>query len=438
MASCTEKIAQENTEQPKGIVLVNQLTPEEYARYLITDFQVPGQTKAGDGDLVVIEMTEKSISIPNDELEEPLSGNAKDEIPIFYAKTRRGEKEGFTIASGDPRIPLVFAVVEEGQLSDTLFNAGLAILLRNIDHACMAYLNETTLRMQEAVITKTHYSGFADIDALYPTGIIDEIRQIGNDRLELRLQTRIYQNYSSAGPLITTEWGQRSPYNDSIPYVCGTGRAPTGCATIAVGQLLAYYKKPERLATFWTNYLSSPSNPTLIRQLSKELATLATSMNADYGCSNTGIYTTAAANTLTNAGLNCTLSGDVTTSTKTSKLSAGKPFYIRGTQSGASGGHAWIIDGYYKRNNNLKVTWHYEYYPTSGITNSNQIPDYYWTELRQFTPESVLNLPETFTYFHCNWGWLGDDNGWYAEQLFLRPTSQSSGFSNSVQTILIN
>ncbi len=48
------------------------------------------------------------------------------------------------------------------------------------------------------------------------------------------------------GPLLTTRWGQSAPYNKFLPY-CTTAQthALAGCTTVAIAQLMYYYRYPE-------------------------------------------------------------------------------------------------------------------------------------------------------------------------------------------------
>ncbi len=47
------------------------------------------------------------------------------------------------------------------------------------------------------------------------------------------------------GPLMTTEWDQERPYNNMCPLYRGTTRCLTGCVATAMAQVLNYHKSPE-------------------------------------------------------------------------------------------------------------------------------------------------------------------------------------------------
>lgn len=47
------------------------------------------------------------------------------------------------------------------------------------------------------------------------------------------------------GPLMTTKWDQETPYNNLLPTSTGGGRVYTGCVATALAQVLNYFKVPE-------------------------------------------------------------------------------------------------------------------------------------------------------------------------------------------------
>ena len=55
---------------------------------------------------------------------------------------------------------------------------------------------------------------------------------------------------TQVSPILTTKWGQGTPFNDLCPEGC-----PTGCVATAAAQVLKYFKWPEKGAgTVWTYY----------------------------------------------------------------------------------------------------------------------------------------------------------------------------------------
>ncbi|MCH5310648.1 MAG: C10 family peptidase [Prevotella sp.] len=50
---------------------------------------------------------------------------------------------------------------------------------------------------------------------------------------------------TQVGPLMTTKWDQEGPYNNLLPNASGGGRVYTGCVATALAQVLNYFKVPE-------------------------------------------------------------------------------------------------------------------------------------------------------------------------------------------------
>lgn len=79
-----------------------------------------------------------------------------------------------------------------------------------------------------------------------------------------------------------------------------------------------------------------------------------------------------------------------------SELELNRPVYIRGCESSGDNGHAWVVDGYKSRTQIYRT-----YYIQADGSELNWIYD------------------ETeYTYFHFNWGWHGDCNGYFQTGVF--------------------
>lgn len=60
-----------------------------------------------------------------------------------------------------------------------------------------------------------------------------------------------FTSYPDVSPLLTTKWGQESPYNDNCPT-----KTPSGCVATAMAQIMRYWKYPEH-GTGSFSYVSS-------------------------------------------------------------------------------------------------------------------------------------------------------------------------------------
>ena len=48
-------------------------------------------------------------------------------------------------------------------------------------------------------------------------------------------------------PLLKTLWSQSRKYNNKVSIQCGDDEAPVGCVAVAIGQILAYHKRPNTI-----------------------------------------------------------------------------------------------------------------------------------------------------------------------------------------------
>lgn len=203
------------------------------------------------------------------------------------------------------------------------------------------------------------------------------------------------------GPFIQSEWKQTNPYNEYV----GQNR-PLGCVTIAVGQLMRYYRHPSSFN--WSDMPYHSTTPTL----SSFLAQLRIELNVtdDGNCT-----TDDAKRVLTNYGYNCIKIDHNESAVKTS-LRNQRPVFTRGYDKTAQGGHAWIIDGY-------KLVYAYTEYKLYTV-NASQ------TAYNEMDSHRVYHA--TNSYYHINWGWGGTHNAWTIESLMAH------NYTSGRQDIIIN
>ncbi len=102
-------------------------------------------------------------------------------------------------------------------------------------------------------------------------------------------------------PLIRTKWHQDEPYNNNCPVMSDGDQAPTGCVTVAVGQIAAYYRKPARenwnVMSDFGVYVNRVYNipPEHIGIIASYMHYLAVHMRADFGPEDSSIATSRAA-----------------------------------------------------------------------------------------------------------------------------------------------
>ena len=184
---------------------------------------------------------------------------------------------------------------------------------------------------------------------------------------------------------IETAWKQTLPYNLKLPTngACSSTYYPVGCVAVAAGQVIAYYGQCNQAFDFplltAQKYIYPWSNSTLQNEVSNFLKYVAEEVDSEYGCLKTGSTINKAEAFLNACGYSYDYdaTSDVTANKLFWSIIRFNPVISRGVS--ADGGHEWIFDGLY------------------GTC--------------QLASPTTLNSINTV---HCNWGWGGTSNGWYA------------------------
>ena len=224
---------------------------------------------------------------------------------------------------------------------------------------------------------------------------------------------RVYSERTQKGPFLTTEWHQGYPYNT-------TGKKSLGCATIATGQLMNFFRYPSSIV--WDNMIGA--FPTL--ELTDFLADLRNKLRVD---DDGGTNIEEANRVLTEYGYNTSIISH-TQGRAVGSLRNDKPVYARGSSILTPGGHAWVIDGF-QENVDAVV---YELYRLSDV----YYPDFQYVEAQEYDP--VYNYSSSTT-LHMNWGWaFGVHNGWYLDSDLPVVTDETGSykFSSNRKDIIIN
>lgn len=197
------------------------------------------------------------------------------------------------------------------------------------------------------------------------------------------------------GPLLVTEWSQRSPFNNYFPSFNEHELQVAGCTTIAVAQMLTYLKDISLEDCFnissstWENIedvtcncattIHSDNTAKMVKQIADKIqVTYRNDKNSTSG-SNENVK-----NCFIDYGYSVTTKKNVNLTKRVGNIvnciNINKPVYISGFSNSA--GHAWVIDGYMHN---------------SDSNDEGDIDSY---------------------YLHCNFGWGGSSNGWYFMNIF--------------------
>jgi len=237
------------------------------------------------------------------------------------------------------------------------------------------------------------------------TEISDNERSMTNEWRQLLSNNMPESNRSSVGPLLTTLWNQNYPYNILCPEDAAGphGHTYAGCVATAMAQILRYWSHPtngmgshsynsNNSAAGYGNYgtlsanfstanydysqmpnsinANSPQNQ--INEVAKLIYHCGVAVDMMYGPNGSGAYDNDAKNAFVNnfGYRNAQLiTRNYNQSTWVNRikneLNNLRPVYYSG--NGSSGGHAFVCDGY-----------------------------------------------DDNDYFHFNWGWSGNNNGFFS------------------------
>lgn len=241
----------------------------------------------------------------------------------------------------------------------------------------------------------------------------------------------------SAGPLVMTKWDQGYPFNMKCKQLTNAddirnnpennGRCAVGCVMTALGQILACNQKPitvpgvtssctwstllgvsnyQNFASFYYNtydafVAANPVYTNRTQRLAEFLRRLGDSeyCNGGYGAGTFSDIKRAdsAMVRLDPVFYSGAKVSDLVMSMKKvdEMLDNGKPVFARG-DSRTDGGHAWVIDGYRSQTRNKYETYHNTIFGEYTVTKF-----------------------ESLKFFHCNWGYQGECDGYYAEGVFV-------------------
>ena len=148
--------------------------------------------------------------------------------------------KGFTIVSGDDRLPEIVGYSSQGSYDENNFPEGFISFMK-------AYQN---------LYNKVN---FGDAEALKN---LAEIKAWRNKIAQKKNAESSQANASAAStsavaPLLgNIEWDQTSPYNNMCPKYDSVHVAATGCVATAMAQVMAYYKYPKQLKADIPGYVN--------------------------------------------------------------------------------------------------------------------------------------------------------------------------------------
>ena len=271
---------------------------------------------------------------------------AKTTREVGYYVFDNGNGNGFTIVSGDKRMPDIVGYADRGSYSEDNVPDNLANYLKLYEQTVEAVKNGDTYATRD--IAEAKY-----------------LRESGKSA-----------NVAVSPLLDGIKWNQREPFNNLCPIYDGVNNAATGCAATAMAQVMAYWQYPKQLmedipayvtrsygismpsiskgeAYDWANMLPDYSNGYNEEQadaVAKLMAHCGSAVNMDYARESGAIITT---NVLAKYfGYDGDYMVDLIrwqysltewTEIINRELEAARPILYSGTSTG--GGHEFVCDG---------------------------------------------------------------------------------------------
>lgn len=220
---------------------------------------------------------------------------------------------------------------------------------------------------------------------------------------------------SSVAPMLTVEkyWKQTSPFNDYCPTVrkyilFGKTRAGyAGCVPLAVSKIMAYFEWPTSITyngipVNWTELKSNYNSVVGKQSAAALLRLIGLECNSLYFYEGTFTFPNDAKNFLADMFFPNANLVDYSTSSVVSMLDNGCPVFIcsvphnGGLDYDLASSHGWNIDGY-------------------KIKRTTTTREYYVNGVYSHTTTSTSS-PSTMV--HCDFGWQGSCNGYYASGIF--------------------
>ena len=327
----------------------------------------------------------KAIDLPSSVRRSPaMTESATGSTPDAYYVFNLQDEGGFVVVSGDDRTPAILGYADSGSFNAEALPDGLRYLLDGYAEQ-MAWLDA--------------HPEYAALDVA---------------------ANRAATTRQPVAPLIETRWDQGTPYNAFCPLVLSNNeRCVTGCVATAMAQAMYFYKHPDNPTS------DIPTYTTATKEL--EVAELsAANGNFDWDAMTTTYDKTATGTAADAVALLMQYCG--------SSLHMDYGLNSEGGSSAYNVSVCEMLKQYFGYDADYVQRQHYTY---------QQWVDLMYGELAARRPvvfggrsvggghSFVCDGYESGDYFHINWGWGGDSDGYFRLSA-LNPAEQGIGGSSTL------
>lgn len=370
-----------SAEQAIKIAVLNSIFPEQ--------IKIPGRGKVSSLDGSIGNKRQPAKKVKSN-----FSFKYDQSVPSFYIINYEGG--GFAIVAGDDRLNPILAYSDESSFpidEKGSYPSGLVNWLEDTN----ALVKHVRKQGDEQDIDVDMAWKDLELKSQLTMGSLEDVNF---PPCTITVEGQQFTHTTTVGPFLQTTWGQGVGYNDNMINLGCTsysnGRAPVGCVPVATAQIMKFYQYPTSIA--WSAMPTTYGSSTTAMLM----ANLASEMGTSPGCDGSGTSTANAATVLKNKYryISATYNATYNYNTVLAELKGNRPVILSGGKNGTKfwffnvyqDGHAWVADGYREL-------------------------DYYTCRIPEWppAPEEVPWWEQTYgtLYFHMNWGWNGQFNGWF-------------------------
>lgn len=156
--------------------------------------------------------------------------------------------KGFTIVSGDDRLPEIVGYSSQGSYDENNLPEGFVSFMK----AYQNLYNKVNLGDAEALKNLAEIKAWRNKIAQKKNAALSNSNASSHANASASAET----SYAVAPLLGNIEWDQTSPYNNMCPKYDSVHVAATGCVATAMAQVMAYYKYPKQLKADIPGYVN--------------------------------------------------------------------------------------------------------------------------------------------------------------------------------------
>ena len=309
--------------------------------------------------------------------------SASGEVPAYYVFPN-GEGKGFTVVSGDDRLPEVVGYSDKGTYDEENLPTNYVGFMKAYEEM-VGQLDNGDSRASASV---------AEAKALRSSG---------------------YQQPTVAPLLGNIQWNQGEPYNNMCPLYSADKRSVTGCVATAMAQVMMYYQYPKSLQADIPQYVSY-SNHISIPQINQGESYDWDNMQPQYSY---GSYTDAQADAVAKLMYHC-----------------GAACQMDYGYESAANVTPTILSTYFGYDSDLMQDLNRDVFTLAEWTQimdqelASKRPILYGGQSSGGGHEFVCDGTDGNGLYHINWGWGGYQDG-YFDVTILNPDKGGVGSGNA-------